>query len=327
MTQFCRPFCPDMFHCRLIEDGEFRPPPYVNIRESIWLCPCKIQPPEEGSCSCIGACDSHCVNRLVWFECVGEGPAGTTFTNCNIGPSCGNRALQEGVRRNLIPYRSPGMGWGLRTGEHIKRGELVIEYVGEVVDEETMLRRTREAAARNDDHVYMMEINSNAIIDARFKGNMSRFINHSCDPNCQLEKWNVNGIMRIGIFALRDILPDEPLSYDYQLWSQARVRCACGASNCRGYLGSEGRHDGRAEMRRSVAEEAARRRAVAASPKDRQSMLRQMRAQERRAQQQAERAELKRQKRLHHTSATLPGDPTSEIRRGPVPRDLEVRNG
>ena len=51
---------------------------------------------------------------------------------------------------------------------------------------------------------------------SRLKGNSSRFINHSCAPNCELQKWNVKGFTRIGIVAVMDIPVGEPLSYDYQ---------------------------------------------------------------------------------------------------------------
>lgn len=53
------------------------------------------------------------------------------------------------------------------------------------------------------------------IIDSRFKGNYTRFINHSCNPNCVAEKWNVCGYIRVGIFAIRDINIDEEITYDY----------------------------------------------------------------------------------------------------------------
>ena len=55
------------------------------------------------------------------------------------------------------------------------------------------------------------------MIDAGPKGNLARYINHSCDPNCQTEPWIVNSDKRIGIFAIRDIMPDQELTFNYQL--------------------------------------------------------------------------------------------------------------
>ena len=63
-----------------------------------------------------------------------------------------------------------------------------------------------------------METIDNEVIDPTIKGNLARFINHSCDPNCISEKWHVLGETAIGIFARRDISKDEELSFDYKLF-------------------------------------------------------------------------------------------------------------
>lgn len=60
------------------------------------------------------------------------------------------------------------------------------------------------------------------MIDGGSYGSEARFINHSCDPNCHIEKWNVLGFWRIGIFASRDIHPGEELGYDYNFQSFVR---------------------------------------------------------------------------------------------------------
>lgn len=83
-----------------------------------------------------------------------------------------------------------------------------------------------------------MEIDANQIIDARFKGNAARFINHSCDPNAELQRWQVKGYTRIGIFALRDIAAGEEITYDYQFFTAEETACRCGTAKCRGYLGA-----------------------------------------------------------------------------------------
>ena len=62
------------------------------------------------------------------------------------------------------------------------------------------------------------------IIDARHKGNNSRYINHSCDPNCETQKWYINGILRIGFFTLREIKGHEELTFDYQYQRFGYVR-------------------------------------------------------------------------------------------------------
>lgn len=53
-------------------------------------------------------------------------------------------------------------------------------------------------------------------IDATAKGNIARFVNHSCDPNAATEKWNVDRELRIGFFSIKDIQADEEITFDYQ---------------------------------------------------------------------------------------------------------------
>eukprot|EP00594_Rhizosolenia_setigera_P019259 CAMPEP_0178979026 /NCGR_PEP_ID=MMETSP0789-20121207/25569_1 /TAXON_ID=3005 /ORGANISM="Rhizosolenia setigera, Strain CCMP 1694" /LENGTH=268 /DNA_ID=CAMNT_0020668997 /DNA_START=476 /DNA_END=1279 /DNA_ORIENTATION=- len=94
----------------------------------------------------------------------------------------------------------------------------------------------------NDPNFYVMHLGDGWYIDARLKGNLSRFINHSCDPNCKLVPYNVAGYMRIGIFALRDIEQGEFLSYDYQFDTKQHGNeflCRCGSQNCRGTLNKQ----------------------------------------------------------------------------------------
>ena len=85
-----------------------------------------------------------------------------------------------------------------------------------------------------------MLFDQNMIIDAT-RGSIARFVNHSCDPNCRMEKWTVNGKPRMALFAgNRGIMTGEELTYDYNFdpYSQKNVQeCRCGADNCRGFLG------------------------------------------------------------------------------------------
>lgn len=65
--------------------------------------------------------------------------------------------------------------------------------------------------------------------------------NHSCDPNCHIEKWHVDGEFCIGLFALKDIAAGEELTYDYnfQTFGDVRQECLCGADRCRGWITSK----------------------------------------------------------------------------------------
>ncbi|PPE00785.1 hypothetical protein GOBAR_DD02201 [Gossypium barbadense] len=85
------------------------------------------------------------------------------------------------------------------------------------------------------------------VIDAYVKGNLGRFINHSCDPNCRTEKWMVNGEICIGLFALRDIKKGEEITFDYnyvRVFGAAAKKCHCGSSHCRGYIGGDSLSEG-----------------------------------------------------------------------------------
>ena len=114
----------------------------------------------------------------------------------------------------------------------------MIEYVGELINKEEYHRRVR----MQEDHYYHMALDRKRIIDAGRKGNLARFMNHSCQPNCKTEKWNVAGDTRVGLFALRDIKAGEELTFHYNLESVCNAqkkKCECGAPNCAGLIGAK----------------------------------------------------------------------------------------
>ncbi len=92
-----------------------------------------------------------------------------------------------------------------------------------------------------------MSFTQGMIIDAT-RGNMARFVNHSCDPNCVMSRWEVQGKPRMALFARREIRTGEELTYDYKFSDNSkdptkRQVCRCGANNCRGYLGAKDKDD------------------------------------------------------------------------------------
>jgi hypothetical protein len=143
-------------------------------------------------------------------------------------------------RSTKRPAREHGKGWGLVTVNGVSKGDLIQEYVGEIIDEKTkddrLLKWSHDHP--NDPNFYVMHLEPSWYIDAREVANTARFINHSCDPNCKLLPVNVAGRMRVSIVCIRDVPPGGFLSYDYQFDTRFgdKFICRCGAENCRGTM-------------------------------------------------------------------------------------------
>lgn len=231
----------------LMEDVRQQPPPYRSLLRSIYTFkPPKVSLEDSPMCVCKVKCGDDCINRLSFTECFGPAPDDVNVSkqnrdfNCMLGENCGNRALHQKTYPRFERFHSPDKGFGLRVLEPVKAGQLVIEYVGEVILEEEKERRLLDHAKNTpeDKNMYIMELSKGIYIDARFKGSVSRFINHSCDPNCHLLKWRVKGVNRIAITALKDIEPGEELSYDYQFHTKQAMewKCHCKSKKCRGTM-------------------------------------------------------------------------------------------
>jgi uncharacterized protein len=153
--------------------------------------------------------------------------------------------------RSALPSRSEATGPLIRVRRSkihgsgvfalcaIPRGTRVIEYVGERVSHAEADRRYEHRPV-NDAHTFLFIVDGRTVVDAGVGGNESRFINHSCKPNCETEV--TRG--RIWVRARRRILPGEELSYDYCIGRDADdppdvddiFRCRCGAPRCRGTM-------------------------------------------------------------------------------------------
>ena len=77
-----------------------------------------------------------------------------------------------------------------------------MEYVGEVLDYKEFKNRTKQYAKNGQEHYYFMSLNADEVIDATYRGNKSRFINHSCDPNCETQKVSKKYFLHYFIFWL-----------------------------------------------------------------------------------------------------------------------------
>lgn len=127
-------------------------------------------------------------------------------------------------------------GRGVRSATDIYPGQFICEYVGEVVKHQSYQLRT---LMRSEDMPrFGIHLTNTYIVDATQKGSIARFINHSCDPNCEMQRWTVNGYYRLGIFAKKKIEEGDELTYDYGMFAQMepRQKCECGSPKCKDYI-------------------------------------------------------------------------------------------
>ncbi|KAJ8531165.1 hypothetical protein K7X08_026599 [Anisodus acutangulus] len=195
--------------------------------DEIMVCHCKPSDRRMG-------CGDGCLNRMLNVECV----RGT----CPCGERCSNQQFHKRNYAKLKCFKYGKKGYGLQLLEDVSEGQFLIEYVGEVLDLHAYEARQKEYAVKGHKHFYFMTLNGSEVIDACAKGNLGRFINHSCDPNCRTEKWMVNGEVCIGLFALRDIKKGEEVTFDYnyvRVFGAAAKICVCGSPHCRGYIGGD----------------------------------------------------------------------------------------
>ncbi|KAL6628080.1 hypothetical protein U3516DRAFT_658203 [Neocallimastix sp. 'constans'] len=127
--------------------------------------------------------------------------------------------------------------WGLFAMERIDANDMVIEYIGEIIRQKIADHREKQYERMGIGSSYLFRIDDDTIIDATKKGNLARFINHCCDPNCNAKIITVDGHKKIVIYAKRDIEEGEEITYDYKFPIEVdKIPCLCGAKNCRGSL-------------------------------------------------------------------------------------------
>lgn len=209
---------------------------FKKIRTNIYADSVKpIQSPDLPQCSCKSEyeCGENCLNRLVYTECVPE--------TCPCGDKCRNTKIQKHIVAPVERFMTASKGWGVKTNQLIKKGTYILEYVGEVVTEREFKDRMATLYT-NDIHHYCLHLDGGLVIDGHRMGSDCRFVNHSCEPNCEMQKWSVNGLSRMALFAHRDIRPTEELTYDYNfsLFNPAEGQvCKCESVNCRGVIGGK----------------------------------------------------------------------------------------
>ncbi|CBY22833.1 unnamed protein product [Oikopleura dioica] len=178
-------------------------------------------------------CDEECTNRQLQNEC---------SSKCLNGDKCQNRRFTKRHYPPLLKFQTDWGGNGLKAKKLIPKGSFIIEYIGEIISHDESRIRLEESAKIGVTNYYILELDNLRMIDAGPRGNIARFINHSCDPNCGIDPWIVQGDTRIGIFSKRDIQEGEELTFNYQLQQssdEGKTKCLCGSKNCAGFIGDK----------------------------------------------------------------------------------------
>lgn len=203
--------------CIVVSDGvnDFATEKFENIQ-----CGCKPSFVGEKICK-----DNRCINYAIQTECV----------RCDAG--CCNNRIRNKENANLVVKETPGKGHGLFAAEDLRKQQFLREYVGELISPDEFARRSTDKTNPSE-HQYIMQLKNGVYLDASRKGSISRFINHSCEPNCFVEIWTVQGHLRVGIFTMCNIPAGTELTFDYKWRRSSRppTRCFCGSEYCRGYL-------------------------------------------------------------------------------------------
>lgn len=227
-------------------------------REEISICSCtppELQYGENGApmareAGCTGPVtedgsaptSTGCRNRQAMIHCDPK--------TCPCGELCSNKAFHlMGTGPVIQALLTENRGHGVKAMQAIQKGSFVIEYLGEVVDARELTQRTAEARRAGERHCYAVELAPGLFVDARRKGNVSRLINSSCEPNCEVQRWHdaATGEIRAGIFAKKDIPPGQELTHDFFFFFAASkgssslqlaqemnaFQCLCGAQSCR----------------------------------------------------------------------------------------------
>uniref|UniRef100_A0A8C1J4U8 Euchromatic histone-lysine N-methyltransferase 1a n=1 Tax=Cyprinus carpio TaxID=7962 RepID=A0A8C1J4U8_CYPCA len=215
----------------------------VNIDENITHlqhCSCKD---DCASSSCIcGQLSMRCWydkdGRLLKEMCRDDPPFLFECNHaCSCWRTCRNRVIQNGLRVRLQVFRTERMGWGVRSLQDIHEGAFVCEFAGEIISD-------GEANVRENDS-YMFNLDNKVgevyCIDAQFYGNVSRFMNHLCEPNLfpvrVFTKHQDMRFPRIALYASKAIQAGDELGFDYgdPYWQIKKkyFRCQCGSAKCR----------------------------------------------------------------------------------------------
>lgn len=142
----------------------------------------------------------------------------------------------------LFVSKSGIEGYGVYTKSPIKKGDFVIFYEGEIINHKELLRRQEYYDKIGFNKSYVFKIDDDIILDASKKnsGNISKFINHSCDPNCESQIVEIEREKKIEISAIKNIKIGDELTMDYNFdieeGDDKKIPCFCNSKKCRKFL-------------------------------------------------------------------------------------------
>jgi len=152
-----------------------------------------------------------------------------------------NTAALQRLRFNVAVKRSAIHNWGLFTTRPVPKDAMVVEYKGQAI--RSMLADAKEkqyeggALKGQGGDCYMFRVDEEIVLDATVRGNVARFINHCCTPNCYSKVVELEGRKHIIIFAQRDLDIGEEVMYDYKFpVEKAKIPCHCGSPKCLGVM-------------------------------------------------------------------------------------------
>ncbi|OAX79536.1 histone-lysine N-methyltransferase, H3 lysine-36 specific [Emergomyces africanus] len=205
---------------------------YMGYTEHAMECDCTEEwDPVAGKNRACGE-DSDCINRATKMECVGD---------CGCGDECENQRFQRREYAKVTVIKTEKKGYGLRADSDLRPNQFIFEYIGEVINEANFRKRMISYDEEGIKHFYFMSLSKGEFVDATKKGNFGRFCNHSCNPNCYVDKWVVGEKLRMGIFAERHIKAGEELVFNYNVdrYGADPQPCYCGEPNCTGFIGGK----------------------------------------------------------------------------------------
>jgi histone-lysine N-methyltransferase SUV39H len=195
--------------------------------------------------------------------------------NCACGPRCKSRLVQKGRRVPLTIFKTKNRGWGVKCNLDLVQGQFVDTYLGEVITSEETDRREAKSGKEKASYLYVLDKfvgdplpgqdkllteEDCYVVDGQYMGGPTRFINHSCEPNCRqyTVSYDKNNILlyNLAFFAYTDIPAGTELTFDYVDQDELEevdailkreenlsdpekkdwLKCNCGSVKCRGIL-------------------------------------------------------------------------------------------